>query len=492
MSPVNRRDREAGAPADARAAVRGTLALGAFQVVGRALVLGFVLVATRVFEPAEFGRYSIASALLLGASAFADLGLTSVITKLVSREPERSESIVAAALVPSAVLGTLSYAGLALFVLVAGYDPLTRTDVLLAGLGLPADAVTTSLLGGFDGRGLITRRAVLSFVRATVIAGGGLVAVVAVGNVRAAIVALAVGPIVALVVTVLAARRSGVWRGRLFFDRQVARSLVRQTIPFAVLGGINVIVLRADVVILSLMASAAEVARYDLAVRATEAWTFLAVVVAAPSLYILSRRVGQGDAAGAQRAYDEAVRAVYLLGLPLSAALVALGQPLAELVFGPRYARSGQLLAILGLQVWLAFVAAVQASLLLAGGHLRRAVSLFAALGVFAVVLAVAAIGVARATGAALAMVLVQSVMVASVARFNRRVSGVALRLPPIGAVLAAVASGAGMYALRGVNVFAGLGAGALIYTLLLVATRTIVGRDLEQLMGYLRTPSNR
>lgn len=485
VTPVDRRDADPGSAPDARAAVRGTLALAAFQVVGRALGLAFVLVATRVLNPAEFGRYAIASALLLGASAVADLGTTSVITKLVSREPGRCERVVASAVPPSAALGALSLAGLVAFVLGAGYDSVTRADVLLAGVGLPADAVTTSLFGGFDGRGLIARRAVLSLVRVAVIAGGGLVGVVVIGGVRPAIVALAAAPWVTLLFTIAAARRSGIWRGRLLFDRIIIRSLVRQAIPFAVLGGINIIVLRADVVILSVMTNAAEVARYDVAVRTTEALTFLATVVAAPSLYILSSRIGQGDIPGAQRAYDEAVRAAYLLGLPLSAMLVALGDPLAEILFGSKYRTSGQLLVILGLQVWLAFVASIQGSLLLAAAQLRRAVKLFGGLAVLAVALATAAIAVAGATGAAVAMVIVQLVIVASAARFSRKVAGVALPLPGTGAPVSAVVSGGVMYALGQVTVIGALFAGALAYAMLLFATHAVARSDLA-LLTYL------
>ncbi|MEA3075340.1 MAG: hypothetical protein QOF60_248, partial [Actinomycetota bacterium] len=132
---------------DARAAAQGTVALAGMQVAGRALALGFVLVATRTLSTSDFGRYAIASALLLGASTVADLGTTAAVTKLVSQRADRADDIVGAALLPSAVLGLLSFAGLCAFVLVGGYPAVTRIDVVLAGLGLPFDAVTTTLPG---------------------------------------------------------------------------------------------------------------------------------------------------------------------------------------------------------------------------------------------------------------------------------------------------------------------------------------------------------
>lgn len=490
VARVSAGDRTGGrsdGPTDATAAARGTAALAVSQVATRALGLGFVLVATRVLEPAVFGRYAVVSALLLGAATIADLGTTSVVTTLVSREPASSSPILASIVLPSFILGVLSLGALLSFVVLARYPAVTRSDALVVGIGLPADAVLTSLLGGFDGRGLLSRRALLSTVRTAITIGGGLIGMLITSDVEFALVALAAGPTVTLAITVVSARRQEVWDGRIRHDLSRLRVVLRQAVPLALLGGINVIVLRADVVILSLLAPRSEVARYDVALRATEALSFLGTVVAAPSLFILSRRLGARDTAGAQRAFDEATRLGYLLGLPLSAMLITVGGPLGVAVFGDPYRAVGRLLAILGLQLWLAIVAAIQGSLLLAGGHLRRAVRRFAALAAIAVGVEVAAIAWAGATGAALAMVAVQSLIVVTAAEFSRRQSGVSLRRPPLGAVGAALASAAIM-ALSGVLWLpVRLLAGAVVYVAVLSLTRTVGPGDIQKLVGPLR-----
>ncbi|HUP85611.1 MAG TPA: oligosaccharide flippase family protein [Acidimicrobiales bacterium] len=473
---------------DSVAAAQGTAALALGQVFTRALGLGFVLVATRAVAPTELGRYAVASALLLGASSIADLGTTSVVTKLVSRAPHESARILGAVVIPSFVLGVLALSALTAFVLIFDYPSVTRTDTLLAGLGLPADAVLTSLFGGFDGRGLLTRRAWLSLARTTFTIGGGIAAILATRDVRMALIALGAGPNVALVLGIVAARRSGLWTGRPRSDPEIFRAVLRQALPFALLGGINVIVLRADVVILSLLAAPSTVARYDVALRATEALGFLGSVVAAPSLFILSRRLGAGDSLGAQRAFDEATRLAYLIGLALSAVLVAIGTPVAAVVFGEKYRAAGTLLSILGLQLWLALIAAIQGSLLLAGGELRRAVKFFSSLAAGAVVVQTTAIMIAGAIGAAVAMVVVQSSIVTAAALFSRRYTGVSLRRPPVGALIAALASGATM-ALTSSSLWLPwvLIVGAAVYLVIVVGTRTVDADDVRRLRGRLR-----
>lgn len=483
----DRTGRSTGGSSDSVAAARGTAALAVSQVATRVLGLGFVLAATRALAPAELGRYAVAAALLVGASTIADLGTTSVVTKLVSQEPSRSSRIVGAVVLPSLLLGLLSLAALLAFVVVSGYPTITRLDSFIVGIGLPADAVLTSLLGGFDGRGLLTRRARLSTLRTLLTVGGGFVGILVTGDVVVALVALGLGPNIALAAAVVAARRHGVWTGRARIDPDLLRVVARLALPFALLGGINVIFLRADVIILSLLTDPSEVARYDVALRATEALGFLGTMVAAPSLFILSRRLGANDVPGAQRAFDEAVRLAYLLGLPLSAVLVALGEPVAIVVFGDQYRAAGTLLAILGLQLWLAVIAAIQGSLLLAGGSLRRAVQLFGALAAVGIAIEVFAISLAGATGAAAAMVVLQTLIVAAAAMFSRRHTGVVLHRPAAGAVAAALASAGTMAASADRWLPLSLFIGGVVYVAVLALTRTVDVADVRRLATQVR-----
>ena len=79
--------------------------------------------------------------------------------------------------------------------------------------------------------------------------------------------------------------------------------------------------------LLSLVGSAAETARYDLAVRVLEALAYLGTVVAAPALFILSRRQADHDPGG-RSGTDHAARFLVLLGVGVSALLVGLHEPL--------------------------------------------------------------------------------------------------------------------------------------------------------------------
>ena len=83
-------------------------------------------------------------------------------------------------------------------------------------------------------------------------------------------VASAVAPPILLLVTVPLARRWQVWRSRPRVDGPRSRRLLAAAIPFAIVGVINVLILRFDVILVSLLTSRSETALYDLATRSIE------------------------------------------------------------------------------------------------------------------------------------------------------------------------------------------------------------------------------
>jgi len=471
----------ASASPDARAATRGSLALTVLQTAGRLLAVAFVLVATRQLVPSEFGRYSTASAYVVLGGFLADFGTTMVIVRRVSRDAVSSDALLTATLPACLALGVASMLVVAAVALAAGYPSATRTDVLIAALALPASACVTSLLGAFDGRGLIARRAVLTFLQLAVIALGGIVGVLVAG-VRGAVIALPAAPMLTLLVAALVARRSGVWSTRLRGDVQASWSLLRDALPFGLLGGIAALELRFDVVLLSIVGSAAATARYDLAVRALEALAYVGTVVASPALFILSRRLGQGDRDGAQRALNEAARFLLVLGVLVSALVVGLHEPLTVLAFGPRYAGAAVPMAITGGQLWLAFLAGLQTAAILAGERVWRAVPVAAVAMAVMVGLDLVLVPSFGAVGAAAATVAGTVVMVVAFGWFLERASGLRTPRPPVRVLVAGVLSALVAARLAPAGIVPAGAAAAVVYGVLMFATGVVRRTDVARL----------
>jgi len=482
--------RERTAPAvvasDARQAAAGTVALAVLQVAGRALALAFVLVATRMVLPAEFGRYSIVAGLMAFAGFVADFGSSTVITRRVSQDPAQSDELLAQTLLASLAVGLLGYVAIVGFLAVAPYPASIVHLGLIGGLAVPADAALTSMLAAMDGHGLISRRAVVTFVRIAVIAGGGALAVLFSGSITPAVVMIALGPALGCVLAVWCTRRYRVWSLALHPHWRRSLWLFRTALPYALLGGIGAVVARFDLLVLSWFAPASDVAPYDLALRAVEASAALGMVVGGPSLYILSRRLGHGDLDGARRAYAHAVRVAYLIGVPLSAMLVGLHGPLTRLAFGPDYDDAAPLLAVLGVSVALSVLGWVQGSVVLAAGDAVRALRAFTVVLGAALVVDFALIPMLGAPGAAIATVCVAALVCGVFDRLNRNTLGTGTPPPHVALVVSCAAGTAVMLAgsvwASAVVQLVGLG----LVPALLLATRAVTAADIARLGALL------
>jgi O-antigen/teichoic acid export membrane protein len=332
----------------------------------------------------------------------------------------------------------------------------------------------------------MARRSVVSFLRAAIASLGGAAAVLGGSGIRAALAALPAGSAVALVMAASVASREGIWPPRLRLDFPRSRRLFSEALPYALHGGVLVLVLRFDVVVLSVLSTRSETAQYDIAARVVDALSYIGTVVASPSLFLLSRRFGSGDSAGAGRAFDGAVRAAYLAGLPLAAGLVALHRPAVDLLFGTGYQDAALPLAILGGQIWLFFLAGVQGSLVLAAGLAVPALRVSLVHLVVIVVLDLALIPFFGAVGAAVATAIAQAAATLLMAAFTRRRLGLRTLLPSARMVLAAVATGV-VAALAGDRWLPlGVVAGAGTYVAVLFATGELRRLEISRIMRSL------
>ena len=466
---------------DHAAAARGGAAILVLQSVGRVLGLAFIVVATRVLQPEELSRYSLAAALVLLATIVSDLGVTPVLTASISRDPRRSEHLLGATLLTSAALGLVGYLGAVGFA-AAVYPAATVGDVALAGLAVPGSAMGTSVLAALDGHRLLARRSAIVLAQTAGTALGGLALVGAGAGARGALLALAVSPWLSLLLGTASARRHRIWSGRLRVDVAASKQLLRQALPLAVGAGVGALILRLDVVLLSVLAGPTDVVTYDVAQRLTESMTYLSSAVCVPALVVISARLGSGRRAAAGHVYREAVLMAYLLGLPISIVLALAADDLATFVFGGAYVGVGAPLAVLGAGLAVLFVTQVQVVVITAG--LRVALGLGLALVHLGLVIGLdlALIPPFGPTGAAWAMVASWVVMALVYDRFHRSALGARTPLPPA-RLLAACAALAAWLVVAGPRIgLAAVPLGALVYAGSLLLTGAVGGADLERL----------
>lgn len=390
--------------ADAIAATKGSLGIFLMQTVGRLAGLTFAVAAGRTLAPSSFGRYASAVALAALFAVVADLGTTSAISRLVSRGQRTADEVLSATVMVNVVLGI---AGAAATTAAAAllYEGPVVVDAAIAGAALPLTAVSTSIFGALDGRGRIAQRAALGVVTPVVQYLIGAVVLLATEDVRIAIAMVPLGAAATLTSACLMARRSTTWTLSVRTDRAIVREVLRTAVPFAALAGISTMAARFDLVLLGTLAGTDQTGVYDVAVRTMEASSYLAATVSGPVLFLMNRRLAEGNVPAAQRVLHRAAPLTYFVGFGVSAVTLGAAEEVVLLLFGDEYIEAVVPLQILGAHVWIVFAVAVLGAVLMASERVVAIVPLAAsvtAATVFMDLLLVPGFGANGAAAAAL------------------------------------------------------------------------------------------
>jgi O-antigen/teichoic acid export membrane protein len=215
---------------------------------------------------------------------------------------------------------------------------------------------------------------------------------------------------------------------------------------------------------------------------------YLQQIITAPTLVVLSRRLGAGDVDGARRAYELAVRMSYLTGLAVSILVVILADPITALLGGEDYLHSATALTICGSVIWLSYVSFVQGMLIMAGDHVRAGLvtaGIFTTLTLGADVALILPFGT---RGAAAAAAFGVAATLAGCTILHRRTLGWSTPSPPVRLLAVAAVALAVGWSLRGVPVAAGA-ATLATYGLGLAGTGVLPVEEAKKLVGALRSP---
>jgi O-antigen/teichoic acid export membrane protein len=315
----------------ARQVARNTAA----QVAGKAAVLAIgaasITITTRYLGQAGYGSFALAFALVQMLGVLSDAGLTAVVVRGISREPDRTAELVGNALVVRLLLGLAVVAAAALLALVLPYSPDVRLAVLIAGAPFLLGVASSSLAAVFQAR-LAMGRAAIADVAGRLAAFGALAVIVAADLGFLAVVAsTAAGAAVTLVVTVVLVRPLVALRPR--SERAVWRELLVAAVPIGVTLAVTEVYFRADTFILSLFSSFEEVGGYSLAYRVFELLAVFSAIVMTSVFPLLSQFIGTRRDAAA-RVTDAAADVFLAVGVPIGAAALVLAPELVQLVAG--------------------------------------------------------------------------------------------------------------------------------------------------------------
>lgn len=456
------------------------------QSAARAAGFVFVAMATRSLGPEEFSRYAVVTALVVLATYVTDFGTTPAITRSVSRSLSGSDEILSGTLWFSAVLGIAGYAAILSYAAVASTGGPLFGDVLIGGASVPLASLASSIIGALGGRGFLGTAALLSALQTAVTAVIGVMALLLGGGARAALVGVAVGPLVGLLLGVVCARHLAIWTGTMRIDGAATRLLVSRALPFALSASISGLAARVDVLLVSALSTGPQTSAYDVAVRLTEATSFLATAICGPALYLFARRLSVDDKEGASNAYQQALHALYLMAIPLTIVVALQPEAVATLAFGPEFAIAAPSLAVLAAGTTAAYLVLLQGAMVMAGERLLPGVARAGVALVVMLAMDLVLIPSTGALGAAIATVSANVLLAIALMVFIRR-DGVAGRLPSIRLIGSGLAMALTVVVARPLGVIGASVIALAVYGASILVTGALGSEEIDRLRRVVR-----
>ena len=277
-----------------------------------------------------YGNYSFWYALIPLISNLAGAGIGIVVTREVARDPENAPRLIGDAILVRLALGALVLLGVGL-VSPALYGPghvVLMMVVTAAALLDFSQDVSIWVLRGHERLDLEARLLLLSqvvwfaIIAAAVLTGAGLTTLIAAATVAFAVRAAA-----------------GAWLvHRRFHHAEFAPDprrllrLVREGLPFGLaLFGV-VLYGRIGLLTLKSLGTAVDVSYFQVAYLLSQPFTFVATALAMAMFPSIARRA-HGPALELRGSLRRALKCQFLMGLPLTLALVLLADPLIHLLF---------------------------------------------------------------------------------------------------------------------------------------------------------------
>lgn len=390
---VSDRDREALAgpagadvldtPEAGPAAIRGGTLRAAGYILGIALTVASTPLLIRHLGVVDYGRYVTVVSLIFIVGGVTEAGLTNIGVREFAERDERGRRRVVGDLLGLRLVLTLAGVLIATgFALIAGYDDAQVVGCLLAGAGLGLAVAQASYVVPLSTRlrlGWVTAAEVLRQV-VTVL---GIVVLVVAGAALLPFFAVAiVAAFAALALTVWLVRDDISLRPT--FDWREWWLLVRDALPYAAATALGIVYFRITVVLMSLISTDQQVGYFSASFRIIEVLAGIPWLLAT-SVFPILVRAARDDRQRLRYALQRLVEVAFIIGLWVAIAL-ALAAPFAiEVIAGPKFDPSIDVLRIQAATLLWSFLMATLGFVLLS---LRRHKELLLA-NLFALLLAV-------------------------------------------------------------------------------------------------------
>jgi O-antigen/teichoic acid export membrane protein len=326
--------------------LKNAVSLFSSGVADRVANFALTIVAVRVLSQYAFGGYTLIQALLMFGGLVVNFGIELVVVRTVSRDRFQARRVFGAAIVVMLMLALPAWGGIVALACLLRYPAEIQQLAMLAGVALPAMAVSQACVAILKALQRMEIFAVVSGSLSLITALLGIVALLNGLGLNTLVWLLVIKAIVDGAILLYVIHRKFVPLV-LIWDVALLRLLLRQAAPIALLMMYSILLRRVDILLLGRLQTLNDVAVYGAVVRLSALLALVSASFVDALFPMLSSRWGDSRDAS-RRLYEKSLSFFSVLGFPIAFGTTILAVPILHLLFGETYVAGAVALALLG------------------------------------------------------------------------------------------------------------------------------------------------
>lgn len=309
------------------------------RAAGYILALGNSVILARALGVDRLGAYAYAMGLAALFGLLPNLGISTVVTRTIAREPEAGAGVVGAAIRAQALVAGAVLLAVPAFAALLPGQPVPLGYVALAAAQLAIGTLSWPSLAVLGGLARYDRLAAAELASGA--AGTGFLLVAAV--LRADVAGYLWAHVGAAAVAVLVAR----WVARPFVPGGGTRTrlgaLFRQATPFGAAAAVQSLYTRLDILLLGQLATTVALGLYNVAYKPTNLAVYFGATVAGTLFPLMAQASGVDAPVG----FHRAVRGLGAAAPAMALAFSGLAGPLLRVLYGQEFTAAAPILVLL-------------------------------------------------------------------------------------------------------------------------------------------------
>jgi O-antigen/teichoic acid export membrane protein len=340
------------------------------KIIATALGLLAVALITRYLGTSGFGEYTTVVSFLSFFGILADLGLTLVTVQMISA-PGAQENKILNNLFSLRFFSALIFLGAApLVITFLPYSGGIKIGAAIAVFSFFFIALNQILVGLFQKNLRMDKVSIAETASRVVLVIGSIIAVRGNFGLNGILLAVVAGSAVNFFLLFLFSFKYASWKFEL--DISLWREIAKKSWPLALTIFFNLLYLKTDTLILSLVRTQEEVGIYGAAYKVVDILTLIPFMFAGVVLPILTADWLGGNRERFQGVAQKSFDLMIILAVPLVVGTQFLAKPLMVFVAGRDFAAAGPVLQILAYAVGLVFLSSFLSHVIVAAGAQRK------------------------------------------------------------------------------------------------------------------------